>query len=239
MFFKNHREGYGTLKYASGDLFIVSVLFWSIITIHFQIASNYFYLIKGLYKKDNRYGPGILRYPNETEDVGYWNGDKLVRLLISQKSKFSFNDLDPIDKEITLVSWYDRENLLFDTLNPQNLFLNRLKSSRTNQFIKDDPYIEKVLKNKTIFYDEFIKLFHSFMKIERTEELDDEFRKKLKFKVENMTPYLLDIFKHYQRFAYFYQNMKNVIDFNIEGFQNCKLITIIINSMSLVDIIRS
>ena len=162
MFFMNLREGYGTLRYASGDLFI------------------------GLYKKDSRYGPGILRYPNDTEDVGYWNGDKLVRLLTSQRSKFNFEDLEPISTRVELCSWYDRENLLFDTLNPQNLFLNRLKSSKSNQFIKDDPYMDKVLKNKTVFYDEFIKLFNSyFVKEAAGQDLDvvSEFKKKQTFQV--------------------------------------------------------
>ncbi len=195
MFFMNHREGYGTLRYASGDLFI------------------------GLYKKDSRYGPGILKYPNETEDVGYWNGDKLVRLLVSQSCKFAFEGIEPIDKQVVLNSWYDRESLLFDTLNPQNVFLNRLKSSRSNQFIKDDPYVDRVLQNKTVFYDEFIKVFHSYMNIDVVDV--GAFKEKRTFMVDNLTPHLMEIFKHFQRFSYFYERMQAVIDFNVDGFQNC------------------
>ncbi len=175
-----------------------------------------------MYKKDNRFGPGILKYPSNTEDVGFWNCDNLVRLLVPLNIKFECDELEPLENEVTLSSWYDRENLLFETLNPQNLFLNRVKSSKSNQFIRDDPYIEKVLKHKTIFYDEFIHLFQKYLKQGKDVNIINEFKKTKTFKVKNITPHLLEIFKHFQRFSYFYQNLQSAdIQLNVEGFENC------------------
>jgi hypothetical protein len=93
--------------------------------------------LKGLYKKDNRYGPGILKYPDNSEDIGFWNGDKLVRLLVSiQNVDFKFDDFEPINKNIELKSWYSRDLLLHDTLNPPNIFVNKHINAKENNFIK-------------------------------------------------------------------------------------------------------
>ena len=177
---------------------------------------------KGLYKNDFRFGPGILKYPNNSVDVGYWNGDKLIRLLGSSNINFSFNQIENIDKRVELNSWYDRENLLYDTLNPQNIFLNRLNSSQANNFIKSDPYMDKVLEQKVVFYDQFLKAFERFLDLNAHQY---DYRKSQVIEVENITPNLLEIFKHFSRFRVFHKNLKTVLNFDIRGFEKCKITT--------------
>ena len=51
-----------------------------------------------------------------------------------------------------------------------------------------------------------------------------------------MTPQLLEIFKHYQRFSYFHTKMKSVIDFNVDGFKKCNYRFIININKYMTDI---
>ena len=174
-----------------------------------------------MYKKDNRYGPGVLRYPNKTEDVGFWCGEKLVRLIVPFQVKLNIAEFEAVSKQVELVSWYDRESLLFDTLNPQNLFLNRVRSSKSNKFIKDDPYIEKVIQSKKIFYNEFIDLFARHLD-QKVDEMD--FKTNKLISVYNLTPNLLEIFKNFKRFSPFHQKISSSLDLDIKSFEECKSI---------------
>ena len=180
-----------------------------------------------MYKKDNRFGPGILKYPDNSEDIGFWNGDKLVRILSAVNVVFKFEDVEPIDKKVELKSWYSRDSLLHDTLNPQNIFNKRHKNSKENNFIKDDPYVDKVLRTKTIFYDEFIKSFEKFLKLETNDDykIDFKYKQDRKIDVLNITPSLLEIFKHFNRFSDFEENLsKSLRDFSLTGFKKCNIL---------------
>ncbi len=173
-----------------------------------------------MYKKDNRFGPGSLKYPNNTEDVGFWIGDKLIRLIVSINVNFAFKDLDEIDKKIELKSWYDRESLLEETLNPQNMFLNKLSKVRDNAFIRNDPYIDKLLEKNVAFYDRYLNSFQALIKEEY--ENIDHFRKNKIINVENITPTLLEILKYYRRFKIYHTNLRRSINFDMINFENEK-----------------
>lgn len=56
LFYVNKLEGYSQIFYENGT--------------HFQ----------GLFKEHQRFGPGVLTYPNGEQDVGFWNGFKISRL---------------------------------------------------------------------------------------------------------------------------------------------------------------
>lgn len=162
-----------------------------------------------------------------SEDIGFWNGEKLARLLTSANVDFKYDDFEPIDKRIELKSWYSRDNLLYDTLNPQNIFNKRHKNAKENNFIKDDPYVDKVLQNKTIFYDEFIKSFEKYLKLNTAneEKIDEKYKKNVRVEVFNVTPSLLEIFKHFHSFSHFEENLSNALSgFNLEGFKKRNLI---------------
>lgn len=67
LFYVNKLEGYSQIFYENGT--------------HFQ----------GLFKDHQRFGPGVLTYPNGEQDVGFWNGFKISRLSCSVS-----NDLVPM-----------------------------------------------------------------------------------------------------------------------------------------------
>lgn len=142
-------------------------------------------------------------------------------MLFSVDIEFNFDDFEPIDKTIELKSWYSRENLLYDTLNPQNIFINRHKNNKENVFIKTDSYVDKVIKHKVIFYDEFIKSFEKFLKIPKaTDFIDEKYKENSKIQVFNMTPSLLEIFKHFNSFSYFEENLSAaLVGFELNGFK--------------------
>ncbi|CAF0708033.1 unnamed protein product [Brachionus calyciflorus] len=194
MFFMNNREGFGTLMYSSGDLYL------------------------GLYKKDSRYGPGILKYPNNTQDVGFWNGDTLVRILTPVDINFTANDLEPVDKKIDLKSWFSRENLLYDTLNPQNLFSNKIFSTQSNKFIRNDPYIDKVIQQRTLFYEQYLKEFEKYLQLKNFNQL--EYRKDKQVIIPNITDNLKNIFIFQKRFDFYDKTCVNVLDFSVKDFES-------------------
>ncbi len=173
-----------------------------------------------MYKKDNRFGPGSLKYQNNREDVGFWAGDKLIRLIVSINVNFTFKDLDEIDKKIELKSWYDRESLLEETLNPQNMFLKKLNKVRDNAFIKNDPYIDKLLEKNITFYDQYLYSFEALIKIEN--ENIDYFKKNQVIQVENITPTLLEILKYYRRFKIYHNSLRRSMNFDMINFEKEK-----------------
>ena len=40
----------------------------------------YIVYIQGLYKSDERFGPGVQTYADATQDVGLWHRERLVKL---------------------------------------------------------------------------------------------------------------------------------------------------------------
>jgi hypothetical protein len=199
----NNRDGYGKLFLNSGEYFV------------------------GLYKNDIRYGPGVLRYATGEEDVGYWSGDKLIRLLVPVEATFVYNDLDPVEKTIEIKAWYDRENLLRETLNPQNLFLNTIVNSRALNFIKNDPYMDKVLEQKKLIHEHYINVLEKWLS-ESILDLEpitfDEFLKEKSVDVENLTPCLTEIFKHFRQFSCFNKNFSSILNVDLSAFENCNFL---------------
>ena len=85
--------------------------------------------------------------------------------------------------------------------------------------------MERVLQNKTIFYDVFIRSFERFLKISNStnDEINEKFKQNRTIQVLNITPSLLDIFKHFNSFSHFEENLSNALSgFNLKGFKNCK-----------------
>jgi len=69
-------------------------------------------IYQGLYKKDIRFGPGILTYTDGTQDIGLWQGDKIIKLLTTIDEHFSMAlhnelDYDP-DDHVKYVTLHDR-----------------------------------------------------------------------------------------------------------------------------------
>ena len=88
--------------------------------------------------------------------------------------------------------------------------------------------MEKVLQNKTIFYDEFIRSFERYLKINNNNsdtEINEKYKQNKTIQVLNISPSLLDIFKHFKSFAHFEENLSIALSgFDLKGFKNCKYI---------------
>lgn len=75
------------------------------------------FFLKGLYRLDERFGPGILIYKSiQSADVGFWVDDDLVRLLYPHPTlNLDIHITDkksPLDSSLLIPSWYAPEELL-------------------------------------------------------------------------------------------------------------------------------
>ncbi|XP_047230224.1 ankyrin repeat and MYND domain-containing protein 1 [Girardinichthys multiradiatus] len=66
-FYLNRKEGYGHLSFPGGAIF------------------------QGLYYSDQRFGPGVVTYPDGRQDVGFWLGQRLLKLCSSVEEGFSLH----------------------------------------------------------------------------------------------------------------------------------------------------
>ena len=173
-----------------------------------------------------------MKYSNCEEDVGYWHGDKLSRLLIKSEATFSYNDLDPLDKNVEIKGWYEREFLLEETLNPQNLFLNTIIMSKSIEFIRKDPYIEKTLEQKKLIHEHYLNALETLLKQQSNENFFssqetimsslNEFVKTKNVEIENMTPVLKEMLLHFKRFSCLNDDLSKILNIDLNAFIKCK-----------------
>jgi hypothetical protein len=162
-----------------------------------------------------RFGPGVLTYKNnKTRDIGFWCGDKLIRILITQEIDYQIPDIDEIDRIVHINSWYDRETLLYEILNPQNMFSNKYYNEQLNTFMREDPYIEDILLDKREMVDEFLRICAPF-------EIDLKLFYMSKFiQVPNITRNLIEIFKHLEKYSNFKTIAKKKYGLDLEIFES-------------------
>jgi hypothetical protein len=167
----------------------------------------------------------VLKYPNNEEDVGYWNGDKLTRLLVPVEANFVYTELDSMDMSVEIKSWYDRDNLLKETLNPQNIFLNTVTNSKSLSFIRNDPYMEKVLQQKKLLHEHYLNVLEDLMKQHNGERPVDlsEFLQNRLVNVDNLTPNLMDMFKHFKKMSCFNKNFSKILNIDLSSFEKCNI----------------
>ena len=77
--------------------------------------------------------------------------------------------------------------------------------------------MEKILEQKVVFYDQFLKAFEKFMEANN----GNEYRQTEIIEVENITPNLLEIFKHFSRFKMFNKSLYSILNFDVRGFEKC------------------
>jgi hypothetical protein len=154
------------------------------------------------------------RDEDKTEDAGYWIADKLTRLLITFDIDFELPFTEPIDRLANVPSWYDREFLLDETLNPQNLFTMKLYPEITTHFLRHNPNVDKVLGNK-------IKLVNSFIRTCADPDTDlNTFRDSKQITLPNPSTKFIDMFKWKERFSSFHMFANTVIKLPVEKFDS-------------------
>lgn len=162
-----------------------------------------------MFKKDIRYGPGILHTGTNEADIGFWYGDKLVRLLVAHKVTFEFDEIiQPPDKTVELPSW-KQVDIIFDE-NIQNEFVGHIVSRTCRN---DDPYMDKVLKEKQILHKEFLRSLESMV----AEEL--EYSQSIRVEIPNLTRVLKEIFTHFRKYEIFDMYISTHLKFRLNGFE--------------------
>ena len=69
---------------------------------------NNSFLMQGLYKDDEREGPGVLTYPDKLQDVGLWQRENLIHLCNEVQGMFSLKDHPEFEYDPSKVFCSDR-----------------------------------------------------------------------------------------------------------------------------------
>lgn len=56
------------------------------------MKQNLYTHLQGLYHADERFGPGVMTYPDGRQDVGLWHRERLLRLCTTLEGGFSLED---------------------------------------------------------------------------------------------------------------------------------------------------
>ena len=59
-------------------------------TLHLCNVLFVFFVSQGLYRRDERNGPGVMTYANNEQDVGLWSGQRLIKLCSVMDTAFLF-----------------------------------------------------------------------------------------------------------------------------------------------------
>ncbi len=138
----------------------------------------------------------------------------MIRLLCKLAINYETKDIDQIDRKIFLNSWYDRETLFDEILNPQNIFCNKDQNKELNRFIREDPYLENILFEKKKIIDEYLRICNEYnmdIKIFETNKI---------IEVPNTTPNLIEMFKHHEKYFPFKILLKEKYNFDLTIFES-------------------
>jgi len=167
---------------------------------------------KGLYKEDERAGPGVMTYVNGSQDVGIWHGEKLVKICspirdaftMSKHTDFDYNPSEHVcyleDNEASSKDQFERT-----LTEPEILYAPESKVTEkvSNIFnIALDP--RSLAVNKEAFDKEFFPL---------VDEKDNKSVEGDKIKLWNKTPSVIALQKHFHKHSY----GKRDISYNVES----------------------
>ncbi|XP_076453911.1 ankyrin repeat and MYND domain-containing protein 1-like isoform X2 [Babylonia areolata] len=140
-FYMDKKEGYGVFTFANGNKF------------------------EGLYKEDEREGPGVMTYKDGRQDVGWWHGERVRKLLTAVSGAFSMSQHPefhflPEDRNIPIMPQPDRTEPVKNVLEPPALFdyAPEVKlSQRISELYSEDLDPRSLAVNRQAFDEEFFR----------------------------------------------------------------------------------
>ncbi|PVD19092.1 hypothetical protein C0Q70_21651 [Pomacea canaliculata] len=199
-FYIDKKEGYGTFYFPDGKRF------------------------EGLYKDDEREGPGIFTYEDGHQDVGFWHGECVIKLLTQIENAFTIKyhpefEYHPQIMSIHIDPTIDGMEHVKDVLQPSEMF-DYIPEVKTNHILTK-LYVENLDPHS-------LAVDHQAFDIEFFKDLNFSEKSRSEILLWNKTPSLVNlqihIFKHRLGATSASFMVDKILQFDRSSFKECGIL---------------